>query len=199
MASARPASACCSAWSCSCSARACSTAPARSRSASPAQRPVNEYLLYAIGLAAVGICWFLIQYTDVIQTLLIVAGVGLLGYVLWQATKLEKAPRERIYAILFLISLNPIFWALFEQAGGSMNLFTDRFVDRAGRSGVDLPGDQPDLHHPAGAAVRRAVDQARPRRARSRRRRPSSASPCCRWAWPTSLWCGARRRSAWRR
>ncbi|HET9354892.1 MAG TPA: peptide MFS transporter [Sphingomicrobium sp.] len=95
-------------------------------------RPINEYLLYAIGLAAVGVCWFLIQYTDVIQTLLIIAGVGLLGYVLWQATKLEKAPRERIYAILFLISLNPIFWALFEQAGGSMNLFTDRFVDRQG-------------------------------------------------------------------
>jgi POT family proton-dependent oligopeptide transporter len=95
-------------------------------------RPVNEYLLYAIGVAAVGVCWFLIQYTDIIQTLLIIAGVGLLGYVLWQATKLDKEPRERIYAILFLISLNPIFWALFEQAGGSMNLFTDRFVDRQG-------------------------------------------------------------------
>ena len=95
-------------------------------------RPVNEYLLYAIGVVAVGVCWFLIQYTDIIQTLLIIAGVGLLGYVLWQATKLDKEPRERIYAILFLISLNPIFWALFEQAGGSMNLFTDRFVDRQG-------------------------------------------------------------------
>ncbi|HET7708211.1 MAG TPA: peptide MFS transporter [Sphingomicrobium sp.] len=95
-------------------------------------RPVNEYLLYGIGFAAVGVCWFLIQYTDIIQTLLIVTGVGLLGYVLWQATKLDKEPRERIYAILFLISLNPIFWALFEQAGGSMNLFTDRFVDRQG-------------------------------------------------------------------
>ena len=95
-------------------------------------RPVNEYLLYAIGLVAVAVCWFLIQYTDIIQTLLIIAGIGLLGYVLWQATKLEKEPRERIYAILFLISLNPIFWALFEQAGGSMNLFTDRFVDRQG-------------------------------------------------------------------
>ena len=95
-------------------------------------RPVNEYLLYGIGVVAVGVCWFLIQYTDIIQTLLIIAGVGLLGYVLWQATKLDKEPRERIYAILFLISLNPIFWALFEQAGGSMNLFTDRFVDRQG-------------------------------------------------------------------
>src|SRR5690606_2041092 len=38
----------------------------------------------------------------------------------------------RIFAILFLIALQPVFWGLFEQAGGSMNLFTDRFVDRSG-------------------------------------------------------------------
>jgi POT family proton-dependent oligopeptide transporter len=44
----------------------------------------------------------------------------------------EDHPRDRMYAILFLISLNPLFWGLFEQAGGSMNLFTDRFVDRSG-------------------------------------------------------------------
>jgi len=37
-----------------------------------------------------------------------------------------------MFAILFLIALNPLFWGLFEQAGGSMNLFTDRFVDRSG-------------------------------------------------------------------
>jgi proton-dependent oligopeptide transporter, POT family len=52
--------------------------------------------------------------------------------VLYESFKLEKEPRERMFAILFLISLNPIFWGLFEQAGGSMNLFTDRFVDRGG-------------------------------------------------------------------
>jgi POT family proton-dependent oligopeptide transporter len=37
-----------------------------------------------------------------------------------------------MFAILFLISLNPLFWGLFEQAGGSMNLYTDRYVDRGG-------------------------------------------------------------------
>ena len=92
----------------------------------------KEISLYAVGLAAVGVIWALVQYQSVIQSLLIVSGVGLLGYVLFQAFKLEKEPRERIFAILFLIALNPIFWGLFEQAGGSMNLFTDRFVDRAG-------------------------------------------------------------------
>jgi POT family proton-dependent oligopeptide transporter len=33
---------------------------------------------------------------------------------------------------MFLVALNPLFWALYEQAGGSLNLYTDRFVDRSG-------------------------------------------------------------------
>jgi len=90
----------------------------------------REWSLYGVGLAAVVVIWALVQYQDVIQTLLAISGVALLGYVLYESFKLEKEPRERMFAILFLISLNPLFWGLFEQAGGSMNLFTDRFVER---------------------------------------------------------------------
>jgi POT family proton-dependent oligopeptide transporter len=103
--------------------------------AGEAPRPLGkglEYGLYAIGIAAVAVIWGLVQYQDVIQTLLAISGVALLGYVLFESFKLDREPRERMFAILFLISLNPLFWGLFEQAGGSMNLFTDRFVDRAG-------------------------------------------------------------------
>jgi proton-dependent oligopeptide transporter, POT family len=163
----------------------------------------KELSLYAVGVGAVAVIWALVQYQDVIQTLLIFSGILLLGYVALQATflipygsfknapqgrlnlmiagivimlilpisvslglsfatepvigglapagwiaviglliilasmsiekfALEHHARDRIFAILFLISLNPLFWGLFEQAGGSMNLFTDRFVDRSG-------------------------------------------------------------------
>lgn len=92
----------------------------------------KEITLYGIGFAAVAVIWGLVQYQDVIQTLLVISGITLLCYVLYESFKLPKEPRERMFAILFLISLNPIFWGLFEQAGGSMNLFTDRFVDRGG-------------------------------------------------------------------
>ncbi len=66
------------------------------------------------------------------------AWIALMGFVLILSVMImEKASKEdhsrdRMFAILFLISLNPLFWGLFEQAGGSMNLFTDRFVDRGG-------------------------------------------------------------------
>ena len=92
----------------------------------------RAYTLYGLGVASVAVIWALIQYQDVIQTLLIVSGILLLGYVLYEAFKLEKHARDRIFAILFLIALNPVFWGLFEQAGGSLNLYTDRYVDRAG-------------------------------------------------------------------
>ena len=90
----------------------------------------KEWGLYGVGLASVAVIWALVQYQDVIQSLLVVSGVALLGYVLFESFKLEKEPRERMFAILFLIALNPLFWGLFEQAGGSMSLFTDRYVDR---------------------------------------------------------------------
>ncbi|AXB77906.1 peptide MFS transporter [Novosphingobium sp. P6W] len=91
-----------------------------------------ELILYGTGGAAVLVIWFLIQYVSVIQNLLILTGVAMLGYTLWEAFKLPKEPRERMFAILFLIALNPIFWGLFEQAGGSLSLYTDKFVDRGG-------------------------------------------------------------------
>jgi proton-dependent oligopeptide transporter, POT family len=176
------------------------------RGAGEAPRPLaknTEWTLYAVGLGAVAIIWGLIQYQDVIQTLLVYSGTLLLGYVALQATfKLpygsvagapqlnvrlmlaglalmlvqpiatslglgiandslaagmptsawimigglflilavmamekfarEDHPRDRIFAILFLIALNPVFWGLFEQAGGSFNLYTERYVDRGG-------------------------------------------------------------------
>ncbi|MDR2857832.1 MAG: peptide MFS transporter, partial [Novosphingobium sp.] len=97
----------------------------------PLLRP-RELLLYAAGVGSVAVIWLLIQFQGLMGHLLIVAGVAMLGYTLYEAFKLPKEPRERIFAILFLIALNPVFWGLFEQAGGSLNLYTDRYVDRQG-------------------------------------------------------------------
>ncbi|RIV83637.1 peptide MFS transporter [Aurantiacibacter zhengii] len=92
----------------------------------------TEWTMYAVGAVGVAIMWLLIQYQSVVGGLMLVCGVALLGYVLFEAFKLDKHPRERMFAILFLIALQPLFWGLFEQAGGSLNLFTDRFIDLGG-------------------------------------------------------------------
>src|SRR5688500_1256755 len=91
-----------------------------------------EWLLYGIGLAAIAGIWVLIQYQGFYGWLLLIMGSMLLLYVLIEAFRLDSQARDRIFAIIFLIALQPVFWGLFEQAGGSLNLFTDRYVDRAG-------------------------------------------------------------------
>jgi len=92
-----------------------------------------EWLIYLVGFAAVAVVWGLIQYQDVVGTLLGVFGAILVAYVvLYAVRKCPAEDRDRIFAALFLIFGSILFWALFEQAGSSLNLFTDRYVDRGG-------------------------------------------------------------------
>ena len=101
--------------------------------ASPIAGIKFEWLLYLIGLAAVAVVWWLVQNQAVVGTLLGVAGAILVTYILYTAVaKLERDDRDRIFAALYLIFGSILFWALFEQAGSSLNLFTDRHVDRGG-------------------------------------------------------------------
>jgi POT family proton-dependent oligopeptide transporter len=98
-----------------------------------------ESLLYVLSFAAVGLVWVLIQYQALVGSLLGVAGAILVLYVLYTAVaKLAPNDRDRIFAAMFLIFGSILFWALFEQAGSSLNLFTDRSVDR-NIFGIDIP------------------------------------------------------------
>src|SRR3546814_16912054 len=73
----------------------------------------------------------MVQNQDVVGWGLGVTGVALLGYVGWIAiTKLDAHARDRIFAAVILMIGSVLFWALFEQAGSSLNLYTDRYVDR---------------------------------------------------------------------
>lgn len=99
--------------------------------AAPVMGIKKEWLIYGVGIAAVLGIWALIQYQDVVGWLLLGSGIVLVGYVLLTAvTKLEPHDRDRIFAAMFLILGSILFWALFEQAGSSLNLYTDRYVDR---------------------------------------------------------------------
>jgi POT family proton-dependent oligopeptide transporter len=98
-----------------------------------------EWLIYLVGIGAVVGIWQLIQYQEAVGWLLMVAGVILVGYVIMTAVvKLDREDRDRIFAAMFLILGSILFWALFEQAGSSLNLFTDRSVDR-NMLGWDVP------------------------------------------------------------
>ncbi|QHS10870.1 peptide MFS transporter [Sinimarinibacterium sp. NLF-5-8] len=106
-------------------------APDPQRLAQPVYGIRFEWLIYLVSLLAVGVVWVLLQNQKVVGTLLGIAGVILIAYVLYTAVfRLPKEDRDRILAALYLIIAQIPFWALFEQAGASINLFTDRSVDR---------------------------------------------------------------------
>lgn len=95
-----------------------------------------EWILYLSGLLAVVACWWLVQNQQIVGVLLGSCGAVLVAYVIYTAVgKLPREDRDRIFAAMFLIVGSILFWALFEQAGSSLSLFTDRYVDRniAGR------------------------------------------------------------------
>lgn len=90
-----------------------------------------EWVLYGLGLVIVVACWWMVQNQEVVGWALGLTGVALLVYVGHAAvTRLDAHARNRIFAAIILMIGSVLFWALFEQAGSSLNLYTDRYVDR---------------------------------------------------------------------
>jgi POT family proton-dependent oligopeptide transporter len=61
---------------------------------------------------------------------LFVCGLGAAVYLGFATARLELVPRQRMYVVLILTFFSMLFWSFFEQAGSSLNNFTDRNVDR---------------------------------------------------------------------
>ncbi len=100
--------------------------------ARPVAGPLScEWLIYILSTLSVVVIAWLVQNHDAVGWLLVTCGAVAVAYLLWEALgRMERIDRDRMLAALFLLALNPLFWALFEQAGSSLNLFTDRHVDR---------------------------------------------------------------------
>jgi proton-dependent oligopeptide transporter, POT family len=62
--------------------------------------------------------------------LLFVIGLGAFGYLVLESLRSVKQERERLWVALTLMFFSMLFWAFFEQAGTSINNFTDRNVAR---------------------------------------------------------------------
>ena len=97
--------------------------------------------VYIASILFVPVCALLLNYGNVMATALIVISLGILAYLVWygfQAVAKDKdsdsiegkKEGQRIWVVAVLFVFHAVFWALFEQAGGSLTLFTDRNVDR---------------------------------------------------------------------
>ncbi len=72
----------------------------------------------------------LVQKNEVAGLMLSIFGGAAFLYLIKYAFGAEKIARERLFVVLIMMFFSLLFWAFFEQAGTSVNLFTDRNVDR---------------------------------------------------------------------
>jgi len=62
--------------------------------------------------------------------LVVVTGIIGVGYLLWESFRSDRIERQRLWVVVTMLFFSMLFWAFFEQAGSSINNFTDRNVDR---------------------------------------------------------------------
>ncbi len=96
------------------------------------------------GIDAKGGLWaivaiFLAEVSKPAGLVLTVLGILAFGYLLRETFKLPLIARHRMMAALILIFFQMLFFAFFEQAGSSVNNFTDRNIDRVAESKTVTP------------------------------------------------------------
>ncbi len=92
----------------------------------PGSGPLIQVLVASIVL--IGPVYFLLSKSDVLGIILSAMMLGLVGYFVWSGMKSSREQLDRYVAMLILFLANMCFWALFEQAGSSLNFFARDYV-----------------------------------------------------------------------
>lgn len=103
--------------------------------------PINvEMACYLVGVIIIGVSMLMVMNAHLIPDWFVgVLGIAIfLGLVTYAIIKLAGDERYRMFAAIYFVLAQIPFWALFEQAGSSLNLFTDRLVDRT-MFGIPVP------------------------------------------------------------
>ncbi|MEE2525316.1 peptide MFS transporter [Hyphobacterium sp. HN65] len=95
--------------------------------------PINvEWACYLAGLGIIAISMLAVMNPQYMGGILGPLGLIMLAFlVLYAFIKTSGKERGQMFAAIYFVLAQIPFWALFEQAGSSLNLFTDRLVDRS--------------------------------------------------------------------
>jgi POT family proton-dependent oligopeptide transporter len=97
-----------------------------------------EQVIYVLCFLTIPLLALVVKHHDSFAYILPVVGIGVVGYMLYLSFSMEGEERRNILTILVLMFFFMTFFALFEQAGSSINFFTKLQVDRS-LFGWDLP------------------------------------------------------------
>ena len=99
----------------------------------PGPRTINHRkftIAVLLTLMSIPLIAFLLYSYTLLRFGSMIAGIVVYGYLIYEAIKLSRVERNRIFVAMVLMFGSMVFWAIFEQAGSSITLFTDRNVNR---------------------------------------------------------------------
>ena len=82
-----------------------------------------EYAVYIGGLAAIPLIMVMVANTQYTDWFMYAVGPFSLIYLFYEMSKHSAAEAKKLIAALLFILFSVVFWAIFEQAGGSLSLF----------------------------------------------------------------------------
>ena len=97
-----------------------------------------EHLIYGGTLLVVPLVVTLFNQYQVMDYIMFSLGFIALTYILSVGIKLEKEAKLKLFAALTMIIFSIVFWAVYEQSEGSMNLLAER-NSKMFLLGIDLP------------------------------------------------------------
>ncbi len=143
----------------------------------------------AAGQRSAGCPSGVVQLANATGAAMIALAIAFFGNVLLFG-KLSAAEKKSVAVIAIFFVCAAVFWAGYEQAGSTLNLFARDHTDRSFLGSWFASGQHPVSWYQIaqavfvlglGAGVCLDLDQLREAWARSLRRAPSSAWDCCSW------------------
>lgn len=93
------------------------------------QKKSNQYMVYIGSLLVIPIIMLLVSKTEYSAYFMYIIGPLTLIYLFYEMSKCTAQERKKLYAALLFIIFSIIFWAFFEQSGGSLSLFAANNLD----------------------------------------------------------------------
>lgn len=106
------------------------------------KRKLYEILVFIGSLAVMPLILLMVQNTEYTDYFMYTIGPVTLIYLLYEMVKLDAAERKKMVAALVFIIFSVLFWAFFEQSGGSLSLFA---LNNLKHSLVGIEGVDPNV------------------------------------------------------
>ncbi len=89
----------------------------------------HEYATYLGSLAVIPLIMIMVSKTEYTDYFMYTIGPVTLLYIFYEMSKFTSAERKKLFAALVFIVFSILFWAFFEQSGGSLALFAANNLD----------------------------------------------------------------------